>query len=87
MPGKSRKIGRRSSLGKNRKYKKTMRTRVKKYKKGMRGGNPPKKPVKGPNPNPNPVIVQGTNLGPVLAQEQTRVQTGQRDLSGEINSE
>lgn len=93
MPDKSRKMGRKSRLGKNYKHKKTMRTRVKKtrrnlsnkYKKGMMGGNPPKKPVKGPNLNP--VIVQGpgTNLGLVLAQEQTdsqiREQTGRRNLS------
>jgi hypothetical protein len=73
-----------------RRVKKTRRNRSNKYKKGMMGGNPPKKPVKGPNLNP--VIVQGpgTNLGLVLAQEQTdsqiRQQTGQRNLSDQYSN-
>lgn len=82
IQGKSRKMGRIPSIGK---HKKTRRNRSKKYRRGMMGGNPPKKPVKGPNPNPNPGIVQGqgTNLGPHLAVEPTRGQTGQRDLYDE----
>lgn len=96
IQGKSKKMGgmTRSFLGKHKKtmkrrMNKTRRNRSNKYKKGMMGGNPPKKPVKGPNPNPNQVIVQGpgTNLGPHLAQEQTSAQIGQRNLYREINSE
>jgi hypothetical protein len=91
IQGRSKKMGG-MTRSNSEKYNKTMKRRVKKtrrnrsnkYKKGMMGGNPPKKPVKGPNPNP--VIVQGPviNLEPHLAQEQTgsqiRQQTGQRNL-------
>lgn len=84
IQGKSRKMGRRPSIGK---HKKTRRNRSKKYRRGMMGGNPPKKPEKPQNPTPVNVQGQGTNLGPHLAQEQTSAQIGQRDLSREINSE
>lgn len=66
MPVKSRKYGRRKSLGKNRKHKKTMRMRAKKNRKRMIGGNPPSTPVQDKvveQPTIQP-IYKGSNTDP-----------------------
>jgi hypothetical protein len=92
IQGRSKKMGRRPSIGK---HKKTRRNRTKKYRRGMMGGvtdpstprgpdnniqTPPQvQKIKGPNPTSVDVQGQGVaiNLESQLAQEPTNDQTGE----------